>query len=192
MPPQTRRRSHDSCNGVPAPIIPLGPCPPSPASSRTPPCSSSSGCSSTLGPAARPSDARGSRWTFGLLLGAAGVATMLFPVRLEPGLVLDSRGLLLAISGFFFGLGPTAAPAPRRGASSSPSSASRSARCTCSSTRGCCRPGAPTSVAASPSREQRPHPGRASACHHLPRRLRPGRQAPLRKPGRPGTRVLAG
>ena len=75
-------------------------------------------------------DARGSRCTFGLLLGAAGVATMIFPVRLEPGLVLDSRGLLQAISSFHFGLGPTAAPAPRRGASRSPCLASRSARCT--------------------------------------------------------------
>lgn len=43
----------------------------------------------------------------GLLIGGAGVFTMLFPVRLEPGLILDARGLLLAISGVFFGTVPT-------------------------------------------------------------------------------------
>ncbi|HRN53766.1 MAG TPA: PAS domain-containing protein, partial [Gemmatimonadaceae bacterium] len=53
-------------------------------------------------------DERGGRVGFGLLLGLASIVTMLFPVRLEPGVVLDSRGLLLAISGLFFGLIPTA------------------------------------------------------------------------------------
>lgn len=51
---------------------------------------------------------RTGRWTFGILLGAAGIFTMLVPVRVGPSLILDSRGLLLAISGLFFGLVPTA------------------------------------------------------------------------------------
>lgn len=44
----------------------------------------------------------------GLLVGFCGMATMLYPVRVEPGLVLDSRGILLATSGLFFGAIPTA------------------------------------------------------------------------------------
>jgi two-component system, cell cycle sensor histidine kinase and response regulator CckA len=43
----------------------------------------------------------------GLLVGIAGLATMLSPVRVETLLVLDSRGILLAISGLFFGVVPT-------------------------------------------------------------------------------------
>lgn len=54
---------------------------------------------------------RGPEWTrgrrsqvvLGLLVGAAGVLTMLVPIMPEPGIVLDSRGMLLAISGLFFG-----------------------------------------------------------------------------------------
>ena len=43
----------------------------------------------------------------GLLLGCVGIFTMLFAVRLEPAIILDARGLLLAISGLFFGPVPT-------------------------------------------------------------------------------------
>lgn len=43
----------------------------------------------------------------GVLLGGAGIVTMLAPLRLEQGIMLDARGLLLAIGGLYFGTVPT-------------------------------------------------------------------------------------
>lgn len=37
----------------------------------------------------------------GVLLGLVAISTMLFPVRVEPGLVLDTRGIVLALAGMF-------------------------------------------------------------------------------------------
>jgi len=52
------------------------------------------------------------RWTGQLALGALiagfGVSVMLVPVTLTPGLVFDVRSVLLALSGLFFGIVPTA------------------------------------------------------------------------------------
>lgn len=44
----------------------------------------------------------------GLITGGVGIAIMLAPVRLEPGIVFDTRSVLLAISGLFLGPLPTA------------------------------------------------------------------------------------
>ena len=44
----------------------------------------------------------------GLILGAIGVAIMLTPWEFAPGIILDTRSVLLGISGLFFGLVPTA------------------------------------------------------------------------------------
>ena len=43
----------------------------------------------------------------GFLVGATAALIMLYGVRLEPGLVLDTRGVVFAISGLFFGPVPT-------------------------------------------------------------------------------------
>ncbi|HRP34251.1 MAG TPA: PAS domain S-box protein [Gammaproteobacteria bacterium] len=43
----------------------------------------------------------------GLLLGLVGVAIMMFPFELQPGLVFDLRSVLLGASGLFFGAVPT-------------------------------------------------------------------------------------
>jgi PAS domain S-box-containing protein len=43
----------------------------------------------------------------GLILGALGVAVMLNPLELLPGIVFDARSVLLSISGLFFGSIPT-------------------------------------------------------------------------------------
>ncbi len=43
----------------------------------------------------------------GLLIGSIGVVIMLTPVEFWPGLVFDTRSVLLSISGFFFGPIPT-------------------------------------------------------------------------------------
>lgn len=37
----------------------------------------------------------------GIFLGGVAISTMLFPVRVEPGLVLDTRGIVLALAGVF-------------------------------------------------------------------------------------------
>ena len=44
----------------------------------------------------------------GLLLGAAGVGVMMFAIEWRPGVVFDTRSVLLAASGLFFGWVPTA------------------------------------------------------------------------------------
>ncbi len=56
---------------------------------------------------ASPVTPRG-RLLLGLLIGAASIFTMLFAVHPQPDITLDARGLVLAISGLFFGTGPTA------------------------------------------------------------------------------------
>ena len=43
----------------------------------------------------------------GLLIGAIGLAVMLTPWVLIPGVVFDTRSVLLSISGLFFGSLPT-------------------------------------------------------------------------------------
>ncbi|MBK8859063.1 MAG: PAS domain-containing protein [Opitutaceae bacterium] len=43
----------------------------------------------------------------GCLLGALGVGVMLVPFVLAPGIVFDTRSVLLAVTGLYFGLGPT-------------------------------------------------------------------------------------
>lgn len=43
----------------------------------------------------------------GLLIGLVGIAIMLSPMALLPGFVLDTRSILIAITGFFFGVIPT-------------------------------------------------------------------------------------
>ncbi|TVR88371.1 MAG: PAS domain S-box protein [Trueperaceae bacterium] len=57
-------------------------------------------------------DAVGRRWPRQLLIGAVvaafGVAVMLMPVVLTPGLAFDVRSVLLSLSGLFFGAVPTA------------------------------------------------------------------------------------
>jgi PAS domain S-box-containing protein len=62
-------------------------------------------------------DSAGARWRpksmsmwqvpFGLLIGGIGVAIMLSPWVLMPGVVFDTRSVLLGISGLFFGVVPT-------------------------------------------------------------------------------------
>lgn len=47
----------------------------------------------------------------GLIIGSAGIVLMLTPWRQVPGLVFDTRSVLLALSGLFFGLIPTAVAA---------------------------------------------------------------------------------
>ncbi|MGE0454931.1 MAG: LytS/YhcK type 5TM receptor domain-containing protein [Vicinamibacteria bacterium] len=47
----------------------------------------------------------------GSILGAIGVAIMLAPLTLEPGIVFDTRSVLLAVSGLFLGAVPTAVAA---------------------------------------------------------------------------------
>ncbi len=44
---------------------------------------------------------------FGLALGAIGVSVMLTPWVFSPGIIFDTRSVLLGISGLFFGLVPT-------------------------------------------------------------------------------------
>lgn len=46
---------------------------------------------------------RGGELALGLLVAATAILTMNYAVRIGPGLVLDSRGIVLAISGLFFG-----------------------------------------------------------------------------------------
>ncbi len=55
---------------------------------------------------------RGGKFSFqqiilGIALGAIGVAVMLTPWELSPGLIFDTRSVLLSISGLFFGTFPT-------------------------------------------------------------------------------------
>lgn len=50
---------------------------------------------------------RSRQLVIGVVLGAVGVAIMLDPFRLVPGIVFDTRSVLLAVSGLFFGLLPT-------------------------------------------------------------------------------------
>ncbi len=45
---------------------------------------------------------------FGVVLGLVGIAIMLAPFRLLPGIVFDTRSVLLAVSGLYFGFLPTA------------------------------------------------------------------------------------
>lgn len=44
---------------------------------------------------------------FGLVLGMVGMAVMLTPWTLVPGLIFDTRSVLLGVSGLFFGVVPT-------------------------------------------------------------------------------------
>jgi two-component system cell cycle sensor histidine kinase/response regulator CckA len=43
----------------------------------------------------------------GLILGAIGIAVMLNPWRFAPGVVFDTRSVLLSVAGLFFGALPT-------------------------------------------------------------------------------------
>ena len=61
----------------------------------------------TRGMALAPERAPRLAVALGVLLGGAGIVTMLVPLRLEQGIMLDARGLLLAIGGLYFGTVPT-------------------------------------------------------------------------------------
>ena len=58
--------------------------------------------------AAAPGTCRGrARCFLGVLLGGVGIAVMLTPWQFAPGIVFDTRSVLLGISGLFFGWIPT-------------------------------------------------------------------------------------
>lgn len=47
-------------------------------------------------------------WLVGIVLGGIGIGLMMAPLALLPGVIFDVRSVLLAISGLFFGVLPTA------------------------------------------------------------------------------------
>ncbi len=49
-----------------------------------------------------------SAWVSGILVGGVGLILIKLSISLMPGIVFDSRSVLLTISGLFLGLGPTA------------------------------------------------------------------------------------
>ena len=61
----------------------------------------------TLGPRPRGGNPTIQQAPAGVILGAIGIAVMLNPWEFTPGVVFDTRSVLLSVSGLFFGTAPT-------------------------------------------------------------------------------------
>ena len=70
----------------------------------------------TLGPRPRGGKPTIQQALAGIILGAIGIAVMLTPWEFAPGVVFDTRSVLLSVSGLFFGTAPTLAAVLMTGA----------------------------------------------------------------------------